>query len=139
MNLKRSFAYPTIFSLCILLICALIFQINPDLIYKRIWYFIIYFYFISILILTLLNFAVSKSKGSIMTYYLGTMVIRFFLSAALILVFMLIDRQEIVLIAVNFMALYLIYLGFDIFIIITKFARSLNNDRVSGDARDKNH
>lgn len=75
----------------------------------------------------MLNFAVKKNKGNIMLYFFGSMIFRFFLSIILAFIVIYLDRSHSIIFAINFIVLYLLFLGFEIFAIITKLAPDFGN------------
>lgn len=116
MTLKKSLILLTIFTGIISGIFFLVDGSRMLLVYDRIWLFIIYFYFLSAIIFTLLNFAVAKNKGAYALFFFGSMIVRFFLSIIFVFIIMFVDRLNMVTIGINFVILYLLFLGLDIYI-----------------------
>jgi hypothetical protein len=59
------------------------------MVYTATSYFIIYYYIVSFLSNSLINFAVAKNKGNFTIYYLGSLVARFLLSIIMAFLFMI--------------------------------------------------
>jgi hypothetical protein len=102
---------------------------QEGMIYSNIMYFIIYYYIVSFLSNSLINFAVAKNKDNFTIYYLGSLVARFLLSIIMAFLFMIFDKTNVVVIGVNFVVLHLLFLGLDLFFIISKVKDSFIKDQ----------
>jgi len=116
MNLKKSLVILTVFTAVVAALFYLADGYRSELVYRHIWLFVIYFYFLSAIIFTLLNFAVAKNKGAYALFFFGFMIVRFFLSVIFVFIIMFVDRQNLMTIGINFVILYLLFLGLDIYI-----------------------
>lgn len=115
----------TAFSILLVVVSYLIKSISEGFIYSNIIYFIIYYYFLSVINLSFINFAIAKNKGNFILYYLASMVVRLFLSFIVAFLFMYIDRDHMVVIGVNFIVLHLLFLGLELFFVITKVKKAI--------------
>lgn len=70
----------------------------------------------------LIRFASPGSEQFVMIYF-GTAAVRLFISAGLALLLIMIDRSNIIAFVANFMGLYLLYLGFEIYAILSIFRK----------------
>jgi hypothetical protein len=118
--MKNFFWLLSLFTIVITVIIFIISARYEGLVYDHILYFIIYYYIVSFVSNSLINFAIAKKKGNFTIYYLGSMVARFLLSILMVFLFMILDKTNVVVIGINFVILHLLFLGLDLFIIITK-------------------
>lgn len=129
MKLKNAIFILTAFSILLVGAALLVHDSNPSLVYRHTWLFIIYFYFLSAITLSLLNFAVAKNKGNFALFFFGSMIVRFFLSIIIVFIIMFVDRQNLVIIATNFVIAYLLFLGLDIFLVAASANRHPQKDQ----------
>lgn len=92
---------------------------------------LIFFSLLTFLSLRMIETFSTPDGTSFMTIYFGTMVFRLFLSVTAASVFILTERENVLVFAVNFMVFYLLYLGFEIYTLF-----SILRDHFKGDSPD---
>jgi hypothetical protein len=80
------------------------------------------FFLLSLVNLGVVNLGYRRKEASIANYYLISTIVRLFVSVIIALLFIYFDRENSIIFAVNFIVLYLIFLGFDISATLTKLA-----------------
>jgi len=88
---------------------------------------ILFFFLLSLLSLIIVNYGFARNQKLITNYFLSATVIRLLLSIIFALVFIYLDRENNIIFAVNFIVLYLVFLGFDISSILAKLAARSEN------------
>lgn len=91
----------------------------PEIIYIRIWWIVLFFIAITLASTALMARAAKRAPGNFMSIYLSAMVARLFISIIFATLFILLDRANVMTFAGNFIVLYLLYLGFEIYGILT--------------------
>ncbi len=107
------------FTLVIVLIAAILRFAIPSILYHDLWVIIVFFFFLTYASLITIQKFVTKNPENFLTIYFSVMVARLFASIVFAAIFILLDRENVFLFAMNFIALYLSYLGFEIYGIIT--------------------
>lgn len=95
-------------------------QFYPAIIYDYTIYFLIYFFFLSLLNHQFIRFALKNKGGEFTSFYFVSMLIRFFLSIIIIFVVIYVDRENRITAAISFMILYFAYLAFEIIWLLKK-------------------
>lgn len=119
----------TVYTLVIGVICYSVNILNNQLVYNKIYYFIIYYYFVSLLSNSFINFAVAKNKGNLTMFFLASMIGRLMLSVIFAVLFMMLDKTNLVVIGINFVVLHLLFLGLDLFIVIDRIKNLSKKDQ----------
>lgn len=112
-----------------LILLAVVFAVKhflPLLIYDYTIYFLIYFFFLSLLSYQFIRFALKNKGGEVTTFYFLSMVVRFFLSVIIIFVLIYVDRENAVVASLNFLVLYFIYLAFEVISLVLTIKRNDN-------------
>ncbi|MFC2125572.1 hypothetical protein ACFLU5_12245 [Bacteroidota bacterium] len=109
----------SIYSLIILL-AGMAFKLNlPDWIYSQFIWLVLFFLVITFASLLVINKAIETDPDNIARNYFGAMFIRLFISVIVAIVIIYYDRENSTVFAGNFVILYLMYLGFEIYTLIT--------------------
>ena len=125
----KALGLTTIFTLILFFIQIGVRYLNPDLLYAYQWYLLIYFYLITLLSLIIIEKTASKDHDKLSKGFFSAMMLRLFLSiiiAALIIYF---DSVNSTIFALNFLILYLLYLGFEIYYLISILQPRLNSEK----------
>lgn len=93
---------------------------NPAIIYDYAIYFLIYFFFLSLLNHQFIRFALKNKGGDFTSFYYVSMLIRFFLSITIIFIVIYLDKENRIAAAINFIVLYFAYLAFEIIWLLKK-------------------
>jgi hypothetical protein len=118
MNKKQIIRQLFIFSAVIGAI-ILIFQIVwPQVLYDKIWWLLIFFILLTVSSLLIIGYATAKNPKNFMVFYFSAMIARLFISILVAAVFILLDKNNVLVFAVNFTTLYLLFLGFEIYSIL---------------------
>ncbi len=122
---KQSF-FLALFGLTLILLAVVLIikHFEPSLIYTYTLYFLIYFFFLSLLNHQFIRFALKNTEGDFTSFYFVSMLIRFFLSITIIFVIIYVDRGNAVVASLNFLILYFIYLAFEVVALV----KSLNSN-----------
>lgn len=92
---------------------------SPQVLYNQIWVIFLFFFLLTLSSLLVIGYATEKSPKNFMIYYFSAMMVRLFISILVAAVFILIDKTNVFVFATNFTALYLLFLGFEIYSILT--------------------
>ena len=87
----------------------------PVAIDPRAEWILFFFSLLTFLSLRMIETFSTPDGNSFTTIYFGTMVFRLFLSVTAASIFILTERENVLVFAVNFMVFYLLYLGFEIY------------------------
>ena len=91
----------------------------PAIIYVRIWWIVLFFITLTLGSMAVMARAARKAQNNFMPIYLSAMVARLFISIIFAALFILFDKAHVMTFAGNFVVLYLLYLGFEIYGILT--------------------
>jgi len=104
----------------ILIAGLLIFQfVWPQTLYDKVWWLFLFFFFLTFSSLLVIGYATGKSPKNFMLFYFVAMIVRLFISIILAAVIILTDKSQVLIFAINFTFLYLLFLGFEIYSILT--------------------
>lgn len=120
LTIHPSYIRLIVFSIGITALLLAVDSLQDSLIYKWSWILIIYFTFLSAINFQFINFALKKNGGNIVPYYFGSMTVRFLVSILIVFLVIYIDRENSISFAINFIILYLLFLGFEIFWLIKR-------------------
>lgn len=109
----------SVFTLLIAIGILLMSHYFPDYIYRWVWIILLFFFVLTSGTLLLLNRLSKKNSTNFLTIYFGLTVARLFISILFAAIFILVDKAHVILFAANFMILYLLSLGFEIYGIMT--------------------
>ena len=124
---KHSF-FLALFGLTIVLL-SVVYAVKyfyPAIIYDYTIYFLIYFFFLSLLNHQFIRFALKNKGGEFTSFYFVSMLIRFFLSIIIIFVVIYLDREQAISASLNFLILYFIYLAFEVISLVRNLRSNSN-------------
>jgi L-asparagine transporter-like permease len=114
------------FTLIIGVIQYIVSRFITEWIYDFQWFLVLYFYILTLISLMIVERTAKKNIDNLSKGFFGAMMIRFFLSIILALVVIYFDRENATKFAVNFIILYLFYLGFEIYYLVNNLQPRLN-------------
>jgi len=117
------------FTLIVGAILFLIGKFKTEWIYEYQWLLVLYFFVLTLISLMIVEKTAKKDVDQISKGFFGAMMLRFFLSIILALVVIYFDRDGASVFAVNFIILYLLYLGFEIFYLINHLQLRINGGK----------
>lgn len=110
----------------------LVYSIFPAWIYRFTWIIVLFFFLLTLGSIALTKMAAKHWEKQFVQIYFGIMTVRLFISVAFALIFIIKDRDHVVVFAINFLVLYLLFLGFEIYSILTNlrthFKKGIGND-----------
>ena len=109
----------SVYSLLILLAGLVLKMIIPGWIYSQFVWLVIFFLVITFSSLLIINKAIKSDPDNIARNYFGAMFARLFISVIVAILFIYFDRDNSAVFAGNFVILYLMYLGFEIYALIS--------------------
>jgi hypothetical protein len=102
--------------------------IKPEFIHIKVWYIQGFFFFIYFISARINNIALSKPTSDFHIFYFTAMTIRFFLAIIFLFFWILkLDSQKFTFI-INFIVLYLFYVGFEIYFLIHNLRADFKKD-----------
>jgi len=125
----KALGLATIFTSIVLLIQIGIHYLNNDLLYKYQWYLLLYFYLITLLSLVIIEKTTQNDQEKLSKGFFSAMMLRLFVSIIIAIVIIYYDRANSTIFALNFLILYLMYLGFEIYYLISILQPRLNSER----------
>jgi hypothetical protein len=103
--------------------------LNPALLYTYQWYLLLYFYLITLLSLVIVERTTQKDQEKLSKGFFSAMMLRLFISIVIAIVIIYFDRANSTIFALNFLILYLLYLGFEIYYLISILQPRLNGEK----------
>ena len=103
----------------------------PEFIYHQVWVILVFFFLLTLASLIVIEKITKKNPKNFLAVYFSAMIARLFISIIFATVFILIDRESVFTFSINFLFLYLLFLGFEIYGIITNLRQHLKKG--SGD------
>ena len=125
----KAFGLTTIFTALLFLVCAVIANLAPGWLYSYQWYLLLYFYLITLLSLFIIERTTRKNLEKLSKGFFSAMMLRLFVSIIIAVVIIYFDRANSTIFALNFLILYLVYLGFEIYYLISILQPRLNGER----------
>ncbi len=115
MNKSKTITTLWILSATVVVCTLLLYWLVPQVIYRWVWVLLIYFIAITMASYLVVQRIASRKRDNFMAAYFSAMLARLFLSIIVASVFILLDRSEVLLFAINFVVLYLLFLGFELY------------------------
>lgn len=131
---KSTFAKFHIYIYTLLIVgTILIFQmVEPRWIYHNIWAIVVFLFLLTIGTIQLTRLASKKLNKQFINVYFAIMTIRLLISLGFAMVFIIKDRENVFAFGINFIVLYLLFLGFEIYTILTNlrthFKKGIGNE-----------
>jgi len=114
------------FTLIIGVIQFIIGKLKIEWLYDYQWLLVFYFFILTMISLIIVERTAKKNLDNVSKGFFGAMMLRFFLSIIIALVVIYLDRGGAMVFAVNFIILYLLYLGFEIYYLINNLQLRIN-------------
>ena len=114
-----------VFTAIIVVVILVLRFFYTEIIYVRIWWIVLFFIVLTLSSIALMTRAARRTPGNFMSIYLAAMVARLFISIIFATLFILFDRTHVITFAGNFIVLYLLYLGFEIYGILTNLRHQI--------------
>jgi len=119
---------------CLLALTIFIVQyLEPNWIYRYVWIIMIFFLLLTLASIWTTKYAALKLGKQFIQVYFIVMTIRLLISLAFAIIFIIKDRDNILIFSINFLVLYLLFLGFEIYSILTNlrthFKKGIGNDQ----------
>ena len=93
--------------------------IIPQYIYHKIWLVLIFFFLLTMASLYIIQKLTKDKSERFLAVYFSAMIGRLFISIIFAAIFILTDKANVFNFAINFLFLYLLFLGFEIYGIMT--------------------
>lgn len=126
---KKAFLLTTLYTLILALIQYGVYQLNAGLLYTYQWYLLLYFYLITVLSVVIIEKTTQKDTEKLAKGFFSAMMLRLFVSVIIAIVIIYLDRVNSTIFALNFLILYLLYLGFEIYYLISILQPRLSSER----------
>ena len=127
--ITKAFLLTTLYTLILAIVQYGIYQLNAGLLYKYQWYLLLYFYLITVISVVIIEKTTQKDAEKLAKGFFSAMMLRLFISVIIAIVFIYYDRVNSTIFALNFLILYLLYLGFEIYYLINILQPRLNGER----------
>ena len=125
----KAFLLTTLFTLIIALIQFGVNNLNAGLLYSHQWYLLLYFYLITFLSIVIIEKTTQQDVEKLSKGFFTAMMLRLFISVIIAIVIIYFDRVNSTIFALNFLILYLLYLGFEIYYLISILQPRLSSER----------
>jgi hypothetical protein len=103
----------------------------PQYVYHLIWVVLVFFFLLTLVSLYLIENFTKQNPENFLAVYFSAMIGRLFISIIFATIFILADRTHVFNFAINFLFLYLLFLGFEIYGILTNLRH--HNNKGTGD------
>lgn len=123
-----------------LLVAAFIFllqQLEPTWIYAKAYWIVFYFFVLYAITIPILWRTAKNNADNFMGIYFSLMIARLFISLGLAFVFIYLDKENKFTFALNFGLLYLLFLGFEIYTLLTNLRHHFETDTVKNTKSEK--
>ncbi|MBR9999029.1 MAG: hypothetical protein KFF73_08660 [Cyclobacteriaceae bacterium] len=117
------------FTLVIGVIQFIVGKLKVDWLYDYQWWLALYFFILTLVSLMIVERTARKNIDDVSKGFFVAMMLRFFLSIIFALVVIYFDREGAIVFAVNFIILYLLYLGFEIFYLVNNLQLRINGGK----------
>lgn len=107
------------FSIFIFLGTLIIKSVTPLYVYHQIWVVLLFFFLLTLASLYIIEKLTKHNSDNFLAVYFSIMIGRLFISIIFAAIFILADRTHVFNFSINFLFLYLLFLGFEIYGIMT--------------------
>lgn len=129
---SKSTFHIIVYTLLVSLTVIFLNYMKPGWIYHYIWILLLFFFILTTLVVWVIDYTYKKFRKKFIQAYFGIMAIRLIISLAFAIIFILKDRENVLVFGINFLIMYLLFLGFEIYNIITNlrthFKKGIGND-----------
>ena len=108
----------SLFTVLIGLIIYFIGRIKEEWLHIYQWSLVAYFYLLTMISLIIVERTAKRNINNISKGFFGAMMLRLFLSVIIAVIVIYLDRKSSTIFAINFIVLYLLFLGFEIYYLI---------------------
>ena len=91
----------------------------PQYTYHSVWIILVFFFLLTLASLFIIEKMTRKKADNFLAVYFSAMIARLFISIIFAAIFILTDRANVFNFSINFLVLYLLFLGFEIYGIMT--------------------
>ena len=126
---KKAFFLATFYTIILAFIQYGVYKLNAGLLYSHQWYLLLYFYLITILSIVIIEKITQQDEEKLSKGFFSAMMLRLFVSVIIAIVIIYFDRVNSTIFALNFLILYLLYLGFEIYYLINVLQPRLSSER----------
>ena len=126
---KKAFYLTTLYTIILAFIQYGVYKLNAELLYMHQWYLLLYFYLITILSVVIIEKTTQQDEEKLSKGFFSAMMLRLFVSVIIAILIIYIDRVNSTIFALNFLILYLLYLGFEIYYLINVLQPRLSSER----------
>ncbi|NJN25995.1 MAG: hypothetical protein HC819_08505 [Cyclobacteriaceae bacterium] len=103
------------FTAIVLLGVLVVYFLLPGFVYHQVWLVLLFFFLLTLASLYIIEKFTSKQPDNFLAVYFSTMIGRLFISIIFAAVVILTDRTHVFNFSINFLILYLLFLGFEIY------------------------
>jgi hypothetical protein len=118
----------TVYTIFIAIVSFFLSFFSLEWLYDYYWYLLFYFYFITVVSLLLIERTAIKNPDDISKGFFGAMMLRLFVSVIIATIILYYDRESSTIFALNFIVIYLLYLGFEIYYLISILQPRINSE-----------
>lgn len=118
----------TVYTIFIAIVSFFLSFFSLEWLYDYYWYLLFYFYFITLVSLLLIERTAIKNPDDISKGFFGAMMLRLFVSVIIATIILYYDRESSTIFALNFIVIYLLYLGFEIYYLISILQPRINSE-----------
>lgn len=119
------------FSFFVFLGTLIIKFLTPQYLYHLVWVVLLFFFLLTLVSLYIIEIFTEDNSDNFLAVYFSTMIGRLFISIIFATIFILADRTHLFNFSINFLFLYLLFLGFEIYGIMTNLRH--HNKKGTGD------
>lgn len=119
------------FSFFVFLGTLIIKIVLPQYVYHLIWVVLVFFVLLTLISLYIIEIFTKQNSDNFLAVYFSVMIGRLFISIVFAAIFILADPTHVFNFSISFMFLYLLFLGFEIYGIMTNLRH--NNQKGTGD------
>ncbi|WKN29994.1 hypothetical protein PZB74_13570 [Porifericola rhodea] len=135
---KQSWLALFLFALVVALLVFLVQQIVPIWVYHGAYYIVLFFLLLTLLTQYLTQMGLKHAPDKFAFVYLGTMTLRLIISIGIILIVLLQDIPDKITFVINFAIVYLAFLIFEIYALLTTLRSNFQTRAENADKKQKN-
>lgn len=124
----KAFLLTSLYTFLIALIQFGVYHLNHGLLYSHQWYLLLYFYIITFLSIAVIEKTTRQDAEKLSKGFFTAMMLRLFVSVIIAIIIIYFDRVNSTIFAMNFLILYLLYLGFEIYYLISILQPRLSSE-----------
>ena len=125
--LRKPFLQTIIFSIILALLNFLLGSFKSEWLYHYQWLLLLYFFIITLVSIFIVEYSAEKNAEDIAKSFFIAMMIRLFLSVIIATIIIYVDNESSTIFALNFVIFYLLFLGFEIYYLISNLQSRFNS------------